>query len=278
MIGAAAVGAVAYGVSDFTGGYAARRLPPARLFFTSRLMVVAALAVAAPLTGQLDLAGFLWGVAAGPVGFAGMILLYAAFSAGAMSVAAALVSCSTAAVPVAVGVATGDRVPPLAWVGIAAAAAAIPLVCRDPGEAAPGRDALRYGAAVPALAGGACLGGFTALTSRTDPATGLWPLLAAQTVMLGLAAAAAALDTAETPPGPATVLLPAAAGGAELTADAFALVAARANLAVAGPILALAPAATVLLARVVTGERVGWTRAAGLAAAVTAVALLGAAT
>ena len=125
-----------------------------------------------------------------------------------------------------------------------------------------------------ALASGVCFGIFFALLGKTGPQAGLWPLVGVRVV--SLAAGFAALAVTRTwprldPVGRRWALL---AGPLDVLANALYLLAAlRGPLAVVGPIGALYPVSTVLLAITVDRERVGPAQLAGLGLAATALVL-----
>lgn len=107
MIGAAyaQLSAVTYGVSDFVGGVAARRVAALRVMLVvypieTFLLGGLALAVGGPISRGAIFWGCLYGV-----GMAvGMWAFFAALGAGPISVVSPLAAVLNAAVPVAVGV------------------------------------------------------------------------------------------------------------------------------------------------------------------------------
>lgn len=270
MIGAAAAGmAGAYGVADYCGGRASARMSPLVVLLAGRCVVVPALAVAAPLTGHLTLAAAGWGAAAGVPLFLGFAGLYAAFGTGAVAVAAPTVAMTSAGVPLVAAVALGGGLSRSAWWGAVAAGVAVLLLTVQHGSG----GGSRWRAFGCAAGGGAGLGLYTVCVSRTAAASGVWPLLVAQVVVLVAAAASvrrwpwAGLD------GPTRRVVFIAAS-AELVGDVLGLVVARVNLALVGPALAVQPATSVVLARHLDGEVVRRVQWAGLVAAATAMVLL----
>jgi drug/metabolite transporter (DMT)-like permease len=126
-----AIGSAAlWGTADYLGGTSARKL--ALLVVTGfsqlgGLVTIGALVLLtdAPLSG----AGAAWGIAAGLAGAVALSIFYFALAAGAMSLVAPLSACG-AVVPVAVAVAQGDDLGPLAVAGMAAALIGIVLIAR----------------------------------------------------------------------------------------------------------------------------------------------------
>lgn len=277
MIGGAAAAGMAagYGVSDFLSGRASRFASPLLVLGVGRVLVLPVLAVAAPLTGHPTGHAVAWGLAAGAPLFLGFVGLFAALSAGAMRVAAPTIAVTSAGVPLAAGVALGAPVPALAWVGVAAAVIALVTLNLAPGGGSGRGRAFWY-----AAGGGAGLGLYTVAVSRTAASSGLWPLLASQAVaggctLFALVVAAWRSGRPVAAPIPGRVVAVILAGAAvELAGDVLGLVAARLNLALVGPALAVQPATTVLLACLVDRERIGRVQWVGLAAAVVAVGCL----
>lgn len=270
--------AATYGSSDFLAGLVSRRLPP---------IVVAAVAAALCLLVGLiaivfypgdGLSGkvLLWGAASGVGSAGGTVALYRGLGGGEMSVVATLSGLLTAVIPVIVGLATGDSLTTLAAIGILAAIPAIGLVSWSGG----GGGAAGSGAIWGILAG---LGfGFLFVGyDRAGSDSGAWPLLVAEGV--------ATLLTA----GPALVALRRRGGGASSLRDrrglglllAVGLLAGAANLsfivanhhgelAVVAVLTALYPGFTVILARVVLGERWSSAQKLGLVTALVATFLV----
>ena len=107
----ALVSALCYGVSDFSGGLAARRVAATMVVLISNgLSLVLAVAVVTLLPGSTySAADMAWGVAAGVVGLFGVVLLYRGLAIGPMSIVAPLTAVLSAVLPVVVGIARGER-------------------------------------------------------------------------------------------------------------------------------------------------------------------------
>jgi uncharacterized membrane protein len=261
----ALITALSYGIGDFTGGLAARRAPSLQVTATAHTigllgLTVAALAVGAEQVTGIDLA---WGAASGLAGCVGIVLLYRALAEGVMSVVSPVTAVVGAAVPVVVGLATGDRPGPLAVLGIAVALVAITLVSRSGpvGHVTPHVLML-------ALGSGLGFGMFFVAVAQIDEAAGLWPLALGRVVSV-TAAVGLGIMRAQRPFVPRTALaLSAVAGVLDVLANVSYLYATQAGmLSVVAVIAALYPAGTVLLAMTVTHERLSRVQAAGLGAA-----------
>ena len=287
MAGYAAVGAAAYGGSDFIGGIASRKYRVALVLTASQsvsLLVMGLAALAIP--GVQHLSDAARGGVAGVLVFAGTGLVYSAFSRGDIGPAAALLGVFSALVPVVAAVLTGAAVGAGVGVGLLAAVAAVVTLADGKRENRSGRSLLC------AVGAGAAFGGYQVTMSGTSKDGGMWPLVAAQTVVAllafgwfaasvfreGVDSIAEIPDPDRAPPAEPRITFPRmalAAGVIEAAGGVAALWAVRTgNLAVVGVILALAPAASVVLARLVLGERMTRRRMLGLAAATVSVVVL----
>ncbi|MGH3969015.1 MAG: EamA family transporter, partial [Mycobacterium sp.] len=134
MIGAAyaQLSAVSYGVGDFVGGVAARRVAALRVMLVSYPIAAVLLGVLAISAGGPVRSGaVLWGSLYGISQAIGVWWFYAALGAGPISVVSPLAAVLNAAVPVAAGVAFGERPGQTACVGVVLAMLAVFLVGRE---------------------------------------------------------------------------------------------------------------------------------------------------
>ena len=123
--------AVTYGTGDFFGGMATARSRPSVVVLWSQLGGLVGIAALAPLAGGRPSAGDLVrGSLAGVAGLGGLVLFYRALAGGRMAVVAPTSAVAAAVVPVAVGLATGERVGLLGVAGIGAALTGVVLVSR----------------------------------------------------------------------------------------------------------------------------------------------------
>ncbi len=270
--------ALAYGLSDFIGGVVSRKTSAwqvavvAQCSSTACVLVVALLFRGAP-TGA-DLA---WGSVAGLGSGLGTGFLYRGFASGRISVVSPVSAVGSAAVPVLVGAATGERPSPLIWAGIVLALPGIWAVSATPdstGGGNRGRASFREGL-MDGVLSGLGFGGLFAALGQVPASAGLFPLLAANAVSVpAVVLLATALRSSWRPRG-RTVWWALAAGpfGASATA-AFLLASQRGFLTVAGVLSALYPAATVLLAVALLHERIHRLQALGLGLCALAIALV----
>jgi uncharacterized membrane protein len=272
----ALLSAFAYGAADFLGGLATHRSNTMAVVIVSQaagLALLAAVLLFLPggsLPHARDLA---WGGIAGLAGGGGVAMLYRALAIGPMSIVAPLTAVCAALIPVAVGVALGERLTPLTMVAIALALAAIVLVGQEPGRG--NGTAVRWEGVRIALASGVLIGIFLATLARASPASGLWPLIPARITSVALFAAIA-LATGRSIRIPVPVLKTAVGAGAlDMLANALYLAAVqRGPLSLMATLASLYPASTILLARIFLGERLSASQVGGIACAVVATVLL----
>jgi drug/metabolite transporter (DMT)-like permease len=268
----ALVCAVAYGVSDFVGGLAARQSSALRVLLVSQPLGAVGLVVLAGFdAAPVELRATAIGACAGIAGALGVLLLYAGLAIGPMSVVAPLTALCAAVVPVGAGMAMGERPPPLALVGVVLALAAVVLVGREPG----GDTALAPRGIGLALLAGVGFGVFFVLLDVAGDEAGLWPLVAGRisgsVLLVAVAVATGALGL----PARSSLWLVVAAGLLDVVANvAFVLAVRTGLLALVAVLVALYPAATLVLARVVLKERMAASQRAGLAVAALSVALI----
>ncbi|MDO3645650.1 DMT family transporter [Nocardia mangyaensis] len=280
----ALIAAAGYGVSDFFGGVAARRVTALRVVVVSYPFSVLLVLLIAPLVGgHADTASMMWGLAAGVASGLAVWWFYAALADGPMSVVSPVTAVLVAGIPVIAGLFLGERPGPLAVAGIALALIAVVLVSREAPdktteEIIGGRE-LRFTRRVALLTvgSGAAFGFAFYFLHATSPSAGLWPLLgqraAATAVVWTSALAAGQFRGLHGEP----LRLALAIGVLDVIANAALLYAFHGGLlSVVSVIGSLYPAATVLLAMVLLGERIGGMQKVGMALALTAVAMIAA--
>jgi uncharacterized membrane protein len=271
----ASISAALFGVADFFGGLSARRIAAqwtTGIAQGTGLVVIVGTALVvggSPSGSDLGL-----GAAAGLCGGLGLTLFYWAMAQGPMSVVAPVSALVSALVPIAAGLADGERPGPLAMAGIVLALPAIAVISREPVD---DRAAAQRPSSLPvvaALVSGVGFGAFFTLISHTGEDSGVWPLAAARAAAVLLAMVLVVGARAEAP-SLEGARLAALAGVTDSTANIFYLFAARQGLlSVVGVIGAMYPAATVVLARVVLRERMARHQLVGLGAAALAVTLI----
>jgi drug/metabolite transporter (DMT)-like permease len=268
--------AAGYGGSDFAAGLAARRASVIRVTLMSEAVSVAVVGLALALTGAHPpgLHAVAWGAAAGLAGVTGALALYVGFRHAAFSVAGPLSAVGAAGFSVLAGLALGERPTAAALTGIVLALPAIAGVSASARPASGGRAPLGV---VYGLVAGACFAVLFIGLDEAGSGSGLWPVFCGQSAAL-IAVACVAAVTRE-------FRLPEARGGwlAGLTGITGApaticyfVATHHGLLAVTAVIASLYPAVTILLARVLLGERLTAFRLAGLLLAAASVSLIAA--
>ena len=268
--------AFCYGVSDFVGGLAARHVAALRVVLVSyplALVLLGALAVG--FGGTISPAAMIWGALCGVSQGLAVWWFYAALGSGPISVVSPLTAVLAAGVPLTVGLALGERPGVLAGIGAVLALAAVVLISREASD----KDARphRFTPTVAWLTLGAGLGfGMNYVLLAQAPADArMWPLffgrIAATTVVL----IAAALTGNLKPPQGFPLRLALGAAFLDVGANVSMLLALQSSmLSLAGVLMSLYPAATVLLAIIVLRERVTRRQVVGMVCALAAVALI----
>lgn len=219
---------------------------------------------AAPGSGDALLA-----LAAGTAGITALGLFYRALAIGTMSIVAPI-SASGAALPVVVGIATGDRLTTIVAAGLAVTMVGVLLAAREQHE-----DHVASRASI-VLALGAALGfgTFFVLYDAASDASVVWAVMLARVMALPLVGGAVLVQRPAMPRGRDLWML-CGAGCVDLAATGlYALANREGELSVVAVVGSLYPVATVLLARAVLTERVRRAQAVGVVAAFVGVALV----
>jgi drug/metabolite transporter (DMT)-like permease len=275
----ALLSSLSWGLSDFLGGFQSRRVPLLAVLVLSQglaftLLVVAVLA-GAPT--EHDAAATLWAAGVGGLGLLGLVAFYRALAIGTMSVVAPI-SATGVAIPVLVGLLSGERPGALQIAGIALACAGVVLAGREaPSDDAEARRAGRTAIGLALLAAIGFGSFFAGIDRAEETGDVAWVLLAARSADVVLLLAACAVFRPALPRAPATLGAIAAVGVFDLLANLlFVLAAGRGLLSVVGVLGSLYPAVTVVLARVVLHERLTRAQSAGVAITLAGVIALAA--
>lgn len=272
----ALAGAACWGVGDFCGGLASRR---------TAVLVVLAISQGVGLVGVLAWAlvsgdafpGFvplLPAVAGGAAGVLGLAALYRGFAIGAMGIVAPISSAWPIA-PLAVDAARGIVPSTLQWLGIGLVIAGIIALSRE--VAATGGSRLSAGAGLALLAAIGFGGFIIGLDAGADESAN-WAVVAARTSSVTLAVAVALLTSTSLRPRSLDVLpLIVACGLFDTGANVLVAIASnRIPIGVVAVLGALYPILTVVLARIVLGERLSRQKRLGGAVALAGAALVAA--
>jgi drug/metabolite transporter (DMT)-like permease len=276
-IALALTSSVCWGVADFMGGTQARRISLLRVLLISQAVGLLGVTVfiVARRASPPEFVRLLPAVGGGLAGILALTGFYRALAIGTMSVVAPI-SATGVVVPVIVGLAQGDRPAALQLAGIAAASVGVVLASREhgPGVEEPAASRASIALALVAAVGfGSFFVGMRA-SARFDVA---WALFAARAAGVGALLAAVAIrgslgSARGRPVWPLAVM-----GLLDLGANALYAVATRHGLlSVVAVAASLYPLATVLLARVLLGERVRRVQELGIVAALAGVVMIAA--
>jgi drug/metabolite transporter (DMT)-like permease len=300
--------AVLYGTADFLGGVASRR---ASVFAVLALTVPAGAVVMllVALLGQVPAIGGLlghgglgspasvgdwsavgWAAASGVCGAAGLAAFYAGFATAPISVVAPVAALVSAVLPVGVAIVGGERPAATVIAGGLTCLVAVVLVSAQPADhgadhgggrgergggirlVTSGRlRALGYGAAA-----GAGFGLFFIFLKNAGQSGVLWPVAISRSAGTVVAFGIALATRTRLRRGRGGITGIALISGAiDAAANVCYVLATRAGLfGLAVVITSLYPGMTVLLARVLLGERMRWLQRAGLLLAAVGVVLV----
>ena len=269
--------AAAYGLSDFIGGVASKRVTPWTIAFVGQLggatpLLVASLFVDGHLTGTV----LGWTALAGLGNGLGTAFLYRGLSAGRMGVVAPVSGVGAALLPIVVGLAAGERPSTLVWLGILSAIPAIWLVARQPGSSSGATGSGDSGSGlVDGLLAGIGFGTLFAALAQIPESAGVLPLALNQLVAAVVVVLAASVARAPWVPREPAALLGVVSGCLGASATGLFLLATREGLlTVAAVLTSLYPAFTVVLAATLLREHVHRAQAVGLGLCAVAVVLV----
>jgi drug/metabolite transporter (DMT)-like permease len=270
---ALALGAsLTWGVSDFFGPLKGRTLGVLRVLVYVQLGGLAAIALIVAIRGKgpADPA-VLFAVPAAISGTLGFYAYYRGMAVGAMSIVAPIAGIS-AAIPVVVGIISGDRPSLWQWFGIAAALGGVFLASREPGRG--GRVAAGVGLALLAAIG---FGGYFPPMHAAGNADLWWASLIFRMTSTSVILAAVAIRRPSLAVAPIQVPLIALIGVGDMLGNfLFAAASTSGLVSITSVLASLYPIVTVLLARLVLKERVARSQEAGIALTLAGVALISA--
>ena len=280
MIGVALalLSAISFGVCDFVGGIASRRVAALRVVLVSYPVTMVLLGLlAVVIGGPISAGAVVWGSLGGISQACGEWWLYAALGAGPISVVSPLTAVLTAAVPVGIGIAIGDRPGVLAAAGIALAMVAVVLVSREATDEDVTPHRFTTTVALLTIGSGVAFGLNFALIHQAPVESRLWPLLfarmSATMLVIIVAAASRNLRVPSGKPLRLALTLPVL----DASANVAMLLALHASLlSLASVLISLYPVATVVLAMAVLRERVTRWQALGMILAAVSVSMIAA--
>ena len=263
-----------WGVADFIGGLQSKRVAiPVVLAIVEGTGLVLVLVVIAA-TGEPFPGGraVVLSLVGGVAGVLALGCFYRALSIGTMSIVAPI-SATGVALPVIVGIATGDRLSALVSAGLAVTVVGVILASReaheDAGRAAAGR--LSIGLALIAAVG---FGSYFVLSDAAADDSIVWFLVLSRVIPVPALIALASWRGMSVP-APRTALLLAVGGTLDCGATGlYALANTKGALSIVAVVGSLYPVMTVVLARAVLGERIRPVQGVGVAAALAGVAMI----
>ena len=267
---------LSWGVADFGAGVGALRLPVPLVIVVSQgaglVFVGVVVAIAQPHTPTL--AQFAWGALAGTVGLFGLTAFYRALSIGAMGIVGPL-SATAALVPLADGLARGERPSSLQLAGVALAVVGVVAASIEKRGHVEGR---RIGAGVGyALLAALAFGCSLIALSKAAAGGALWAPLSMRAVGVPLMLVVVLLLRPPHAGLRLSLWLLVGVGIFDTAANVlFGLAVSRGLLSVVSVLASLYPVVLVAMARVLLHERIARHQLGGVAIALTGVALISA--
>jgi drug/metabolite transporter (DMT)-like permease len=255
-------GAVLWGVGDFLGGFAARRLAVLTVLSVSQGVGLVGVALWVVLSGDTfpGVVELLPAAGAGIAGLVGLAALYRAMAVGAMGIVAPI-SAASPVVPLGLDAAHGVLPDPRQWLGVSLVLVGIAVLSNEPSSVDGSRVAAGVGLALlAALAFGGFFVGVDAGADESVP----WAVAAVRSisVLLALALIVGARAPLRVPRRLLLLLL--AIGVFDTTANVvFAQASTEGAIGIVAVLSALYPVVTVALAWLVLRERLSLGRRAG---------------
>jgi drug/metabolite transporter (DMT)-like permease len=249
-----------------------------RVVLVSYPIALALLTVLAAIVGgEISHGAVLWGGLCGISQAFGIWWFYAALGSGPISVVSPLTAILVAGIPVAVGLALGERPGLIAGAGVVLALVAVVLVSRHvtDEDVTPHRFTAKV--AWLTVGSGVAFGLNFVLIHQAPVQAELWPLVFARLSASVMVFIVAAVTANLRPPSGTPLRLAVLAALLDTGSNVAMLLALHASyLSLAGVLMSLYPVATVLLAIVVLRERVTRWQAVGMVLALAAVAMIAA--
>jgi drug/metabolite transporter (DMT)-like permease len=278
--------AVLYGTADFLGGAASKRTSVAAVLATAvpaGAIIMMMSALLGSWSAGVSAGGWAavgWAALSGVCGAAGLMAFYAGFAVAPISVVSPVAALVSTVVPVGVAIARGER-PSVGMVaGGLICLLAIVLVSVPPPRGGQSRGRRGSAGWLPAVGYGAAAGTgfglFFIFLADAGRSGVLWPVAISRSagtlVAIGIALATGTRPWRHGREAAAIALL---SGAFDAAANVCYVLATRAGLfGLAVVITSLYPGMTVLLARLLLGERTRWLQRAGLLLAALGVVLL----
>lgn len=276
LAAALALGAsVAWGVGDFLGGLKSRTLSPLAVLAVAQPVGFAAMSVAAlvhwePWPGQ----SVLLATPAAVLGTLGLVAFYRGMAAGVISLVAPIAA-TGALIPVAFGLAIGERPSPLQLTGIALAVGGAVATSYEPGAASE-RPRLAAGIGWALLAAVA-FGGYFIPMHEASEGDFVWATFVFRLTSFSFVLGAVLAFRPRLAREPRSLAVLACIGLADTSGNVlFAAAASQGLVSIVSVLASLYPVVTVVLARLYLRERVTRVQEAGAATTLAGVVLVSA--
>jgi len=268
-----ALGASAsWGIADFAGPWKGRTLGTLRVLLVGQTAGLLTIAAVVAVRGKgLHEAAALLAVPAALSGTLGLVAFYRGMAVGAMSIVAPIAGIS-AALPVVVGIATGDRPSPLQLIGIVLALAGVAVTAREESESGSTSFAAGAGLALLAALG---FGLYFVPMHAAGEADALWAALLFRITSTSIIATAALVRRPALRLGGADLAVVIAAGVLDMMGNLlFAAASAHGLVSVTSVLASLYPVITVVLAHALLHERTARSQKVGIIGTLAGVAAI----
>jgi drug/metabolite transporter (DMT)-like permease len=262
-----------WGGADFVGGLVSRRLPPVTVVVWSQACGLAVIGVVAIVTGAYDgpLGWLGWSIVAGLSGGVGLACFYTGLAIGTMGVVSPIAALG-AIIPVMAGLLLGDTPSGLQYLGIALGLLGA-VAASGPELSAGARGRSVVLAAIAGAAFGVTLLGIN-LGAQVNP---VMTLVGMRSASVGSFLLVALVRRRGHPIAPRNLPLVAAVGLGDVVANlTFAVASTLGMISIVAVLGTLYPVVTVVLGRIVLGERLVSVQKVGVGVALVGVALLAA--
>jgi len=259
----ALLGAASWGIGDFLGGLASRRVHVFTVLVISQAAGLAGAATWVLSSGDARPALVdLWPAAgAGIAAALGLAALYRGMAIGAMGIVAPI-SATSPIVPLAVDVARGRTPSPLQWVGIVVVLGGVVLLARETGTV--GTESGLATGVVLALAAALGFGLFIVGLDASSDHSVAWTILVARGAGATVALVAALVSAAPLRPPARMLPMILAVGAFDTVANVLvAFATTKGPAGIVAVLSALYPVTTIVLARVLLAERLDRSRRIG---------------
>src|SRR5215212_4053457 len=264
---------LAWGFADFFGGIQSRRRPLLAVLVVTLTAGFALTVAAVALHGEGPPPGaewIGWALASSLFGIGGLACFYRGLATGNMGVVAPI-SSAAAVIPLAVGLAEGERPGAMQGAGVAIAIAGVVLASREESESGP-RVAAGVWLAIGAAIG---FGGFFVAMDRASDADPYWAIMVARVASMAALWTAVLATRTRVPRGAADLRILAPIGLLDTGANLlFAVASTKGLLSIVGVLGSVYPVVTILLAHFVLHERLHVLQRVGAVGALAGAALI----